>query len=87
MFAPRYGINEESGTGMAAGPLACYIYDKLKIQKKRYLIQQGKFMSSPSPSLIYVDLEISNKGEIDNLMAGGKGIVESEIEIGYSQNI
>ncbi|MEY8780856.1 PhzF family phenazine biosynthesis protein [Allomuricauda sp. XS_ASV26] len=87
MFAPRYGINEESGTGMAAGPLACYIYDKLKIQKKRYLIQQGKFMSSPSPSLIYVDLEISNKGEIDNLMAGGKGIVKSEIEIGFVQNI
>ena len=33
MFAPRYGINEESATGMAAGPLACYLYDKMGINK------------------------------------------------------
>lgn len=28
MFAPRYGIDEESATGMAAGPLACYLHDR-----------------------------------------------------------
>ena len=54
MFAPRYGIEEEAGTGMAAGPLACYLYDKLEIKKSKFMIQQGKFMvcllyTSPSP--------------------------------------
>jgi len=80
MFGPRYGINEEAGTGMAAGPLACYLYDKLNVNKTRLLIQQGEFMKSPSPSLITVDLKTSNN-TITGLMAGGKGIVKSEIEI------
>ena len=73
MFAPRYGIEEEAGTGMAAGPLASYLYDKLDNKKKRFLIQQGKFMNQPSVSLIIVELEISNN-KIVGLMAGGKGI-------------
>ena len=32
MFAPRYGISEESATGMAAGPLACFMHDQMKIK-------------------------------------------------------
>ena len=73
MFAPRYGIEEEAATGMAAGPLACYLYDQLEVKKDRFLIQQGKFMEVPSLSLIMVDLEIK-EGKIVGLMAGGKGI-------------
>lgn len=80
MFGPRYGITEEAGTGMAAGPLACYIFDKLKIKKKRFLIQQGQFMNPPSPSLIYVDIETKDNNIITGLMAGGKGIVKSEMK-------
>ena len=73
MFAPRYGIEEEAGTGMAAGPLACYLYDKLALNKDRILIQQGWFMNKPSQSLIIVDLSLEN-GKITKVMAGGKGI-------------
>jgi PhzF family phenazine biosynthesis protein len=73
MFAPRYGIEEEAGTGMAAGPLACYLYDILGLKKNRVSIQQGWFMKSPSPSLIIVDLSVVN-GKITKIMAGGKGI-------------
>jgi PhzF family phenazine biosynthesis protein len=80
MFAPRYDILEEAGTGMAAGPLACYLYDVLKIKKDRFLIQQGEFMSEPSPSLIIVDLKIGSN-EIKGLMAGGKGLLKTQIEI------
>lgn len=77
MFAPRYGIEEEAGTGMAAGPLACYLYDKLGIKKDRFMIQQGKFMRIPSISLIIVELTLL-KGKIIGLMAGGKGIAVSK---------
>ena len=77
MFAPRYGIEEEAGTGMAAGPLACYLYDKLGIKKDRFMIQQGKFMRITSISLIIVELTLL-KGKIIGLMAGGKGIAVSK---------
>lgn len=73
MFAPSYGINEEAGTGMAAGPLASYFFDILEIKKDRLLIQQGLFMNPPSQSLIIVDLFLE-KGKIKKIMAGGKGI-------------
>lgn len=78
MFGPRYGILEESGTGMAAGPLACYLHDILKIKKNKFNIQQGKFMEEPSKSLIIVDLNIEN-GIIKSLMAGGKGILKDRM--------
>ncbi|MDO1450872.1 PhzF family phenazine biosynthesis protein [Rhodocytophaga aerolata] len=74
MFAPLYGIQEESATGMAAGPLACYLHDVLNIRKSTYFIEQGYLMEPPSPSLIQVDIETS-KGSITKLMAGGKGMV------------
>ncbi len=80
MFAPRYGITEEAGTGMAAGPLACYLYDFLKIKKERFFIQQGKYMKTPSTSLIIVDLILENK-IIKSLMAGGEGKLIEEIII------
>jgi PhzF family phenazine biosynthesis protein len=80
MFAPRYGINEEAGTGMAAGPLACYLYDKLGLKKDRILIQQGWFMNPPSQSLIIVDLSLE-KGKITKIMAGGKGIPMTSMTI------
>jgi len=79
MFGPFYGIPEESGTGMAAGPLACYLYDKMGLRKKQFLIEQGWFMQTPSPSLIHVDLDIPDN-KITRLMAGGKGIAMRTIE-------
>jgi PhzF family phenazine biosynthesis protein len=73
MFAPRYGIKEEAGTGMAAGPLGCYLYDKLGYRKTRFLIEQGWFMAQPSPSLLMVSLAVNND-MITKVMTGGKGM-------------
>jgi PhzF family phenazine biosynthesis protein len=80
MFAPRYGILEEAGTGMAAGPLASYLYDVLQIKKTSFQIQQGKYMSPPSPSAITVELELDND-KITSLMAGGKGVLARQMVI------
>lgn len=80
MFAPRYGIEEESGTGMAAGPLSCYLYDVLGQKKKRFMIEQGWFMKEASKSLIIVDLILEN-GTITKIMAGGKGISMTSMTI------
>ena len=76
MFAPFYGITEESATGMAAGPLACYLYDKTDNKKSTYLIEQGHFMSPASPSVIDVQLMLENE-HITGLMAGGHASVSA----------
>ena len=80
MFAPRYGINEESATGMAAGPLACYLYDKMGIKKDVFLIEQGYFMKPPSPSVITVKLNLKDR-KITGLIAGGKAKVMKSLNI------
>lgn len=84
MFAPRYGIQEEAGTGMAAGPLAAYLYDKMGIKKDQFLIEQGWFMENPSPSLIQVELTIGD-GSITKIMAGGKGIAMRSVIVEIAQ--
>lgn len=80
MFAPSYGIKEEAGTGMASGPLACYLYDILKVKQHKFKIQQGKYMNPPSTSLIEVEFNIENNS-IVSLMAGGKGQLIKSIDI------
>lgn len=79
MFAPLYGINEEAATGMAAGPLACYLY-KYHSPKNEYHISQGKLMPLPSPSSITVNLA-TNNGKISKLFAGGNAYVEKEVTV------
>ena len=71
MFAPRYGITEEAATGMAAGPLACFLYETVGIKKQTMLIEQGRLMQPASPSVITVHLRLKD-GSIEGLMAGGR---------------
>ncbi|WP_245947391.1 PhzF family phenazine biosynthesis protein [Jannaschia seohaensis] len=73
MFAPRYAIPEEAATGMAAGPLACYLHDVLGSKASHFEIAQGYFMTPPSPSRIKVDLDLDADGKIKGLIAGGYG--------------
>ncbi len=80
MFAPYYGIPEESATGMAAGPLACYLYDKLSLAQNEFWIEQGHFMIPPAPSVIHVKLNVEN-GAIRSLMAGGQAKVSETKQI------
>ncbi|MDF4203390.1 PhzF family phenazine biosynthesis isomerase [Maribacter sp. SA7] len=84
MFAPRYGILEEAGTGMAAGPLASYLFHVLQLKKTTFKIQQGKYMSPPSSSVIEVQLQVKNE-HITGLMAGGKGVVAAQVEIDFTE--
>jgi PhzF family phenazine biosynthesis protein len=71
MFAPRFGIAAvEAGTGMEAGPLACFLHDHLGIEEREILIEQGWLMRPPSPSVIKFVLEVAD-GNISHLMAGG----------------
>lgn len=80
MFAPRYGILEESATGMAAGPLACLLHDALGDRRTHFVIEQGRFMASPSVSRILVDLHVKGS-RITGLMAGGEGQTTRTVQV------
>lgn len=80
MFAPRFGIPEEAGTGMAAGPLACFLHDHLGVKDREILIEQGWLMQPPSPSVIKVVLELAD-GKISRLMAGGAARAISSLRV------
>lgn len=80
MFAPRYGIDEEAATGMAAGPLACYLRDKAHVDAEEFHIEQGWFMHPASPSVIQVNLDLED-GAIKGLMAGGTARSMSSVRV------
>ena len=80
MFAPRFGIPEEAGTGMAAGPLACFLHDHLGVADREMFIEQGWLMQPASPSVIKVDLE-PGVGKIARLMAGGTARTMSSMRV------
>ena len=63
MFAPRYGIPEESATGMAAGLLGGLL--AAGADRAEYRIEQGAYMATPSPSTIVVRVER------DRVLVGG----------------
>ncbi|WP_269507120.1 PhzF family phenazine biosynthesis protein [Burkholderia sp. IMCC1007] len=75
MFAPRFGIAEESATGTAAGPLACFIYERMDARDPDMLIEQGRMMQPASPSIIKVMLDIED-AKVARLMAGGSATIE-----------
>lgn len=83
MFAPRYGISEEAATGMAAGPLACLLHDKIGATGVKFIIEQGTLMQPPSPSLLTVNLNLK-KETISGLMVGGKAILKDKREVELS---
>lgn len=80
MFAPRYGIPEESATGMAAGPLACLLYDRMNVKKSEIVIEQGYLMQPPSPSTIFARLDVAG-GAIRSLLVGGRALASKTIQV------
>ncbi|MFD1188451.1 PhzF family phenazine biosynthesis protein [Pontibacter rugosus] len=80
MFAPSYGIPEESATGMAAGPLACYLYEHMNFKAATYMIHQGYLMQPASPSQIEVQLYLDDT-KISGLQVGGPVVVVEQLAL------
>ena len=80
MFGPRFAIEEEAATGMAAGPLACLLHDSLPEKKATWIIEQGHYMTPPSPSRITVELD-RDGDRITGLLAGGHGRLMREMTV------
>lgn len=80
MFAPRFGIKEESATGMMAGPLGYLLNRHGDDVKKTYTIEQGAFMSPSSPSVLNVELT-GDADTVDSVIVGGLGAVRSDMRV------
>lgn len=83
MFAPRYGISEESATGTAAGPLGAYLLSNSpKSLSLTCLIEQGHFMNPPSPSLLSVAIvPTTQEGEDRQVHVSGYGHLRKTLEV------
>ncbi|HYC85724.1 MAG TPA: PhzF family phenazine biosynthesis protein [Chryseosolibacter sp.] len=79
MFGPAYGIPEESATGMAAGPLACLLFEN-GMNKVNFVIGQGKYMDPPSESRINVKLNTGGNRVLD-LTVGGNAYLAKTIVV------
>lgn len=77
MFGPAYGIPEESATGMAAGPLACWLDAKTEGRRDGFSIEQGHMMSPASPSLIIAQPERSGRTLTAMWIGGGARMRET----------
>lgn len=75
MFAPAFGIPEESATGMMAGPLGYWLSKVLGLQGATFLLEQGRLMTPPSPSLLHVELEA------DRVWVGGEATVARTLSV------
>lgn len=70
-FAPLYDINEEAATGTSNAALACYLYERLGLQKEEYIFDQGYSLNSPSE--IAVKLTVNKWEQVEKVRVGGKG--------------
>ena len=75
MFGPAYGIPEEAATGMASGPLACWLDARAGGQRGEFMIEQGHLMSPASPSLILARPEHTD-GKLTSMWVGGSARVK-----------
>lgn len=72
MFAPAYGINEESATGMAAACLATHMFADQQVRKDEILIEQGWHMKGVFPSLLRAQIKTSPFGNVRSVLIGGR---------------
>lgn len=81
MFAPAYGISEESATGMAAASLAEYLYKERALKQSRIMIEQGAYMKHASPSLLEARIDTSWLGRLRSIQIGGHTRFKKEMTL------
>ena len=78
MFAPGLGIVEDPATGIACGPLGCYLVKHHVVPPEKagaMLSLQGVRMGRPSH--VHISIGIQN-GDINNVRVGGEAVLAGE---------
>ena len=78
MFAPDLGVMEDPATGIASGPLGCYLVRHKIVQPEKaeaMISLQGVKMGRPSHVHISIGVD---KGEIASVRVGGEAVLAGE---------
>jgi trans-2,3-dihydro-3-hydroxyanthranilate isomerase len=78
MFAPGLGVHEDPATGIASGPLGCYLvsHGVVPVERAgRILSLQGAKMGRPS--WIHIDIGVDGRG-ITRVRVGGEAVLVAE---------
>ena len=78
MFAPELGVTEDPATGIASGPLGCYLVRHKIIQPEKaeaMISLQGAKMGRPSH--VHISIGVEN-GEIVRVRVGGEAVLAGE---------
>ena len=78
MFAPELGVTEDPATGIASGPLGCYLVRHKIVQPEKaeaMISLQGVKMGRPSHVHISIGVE---RGEISGVRVGGEAVLAGE---------
>jgi trans-2,3-dihydro-3-hydroxyanthranilate isomerase len=79
MFAPDLGIGEDPATGIASGPLGCYLVKHKVVppDKAEAMISlQGAKMGRPSH--IHISIATGKAGDIQGVRVGGEAVLAGE---------
>lgn len=78
MFSPAFGIAEDPATGIASGPLACYLlkYGLVPAGAQVAILNQQGFEMG-RPSFIYIRVEMQGS-EVSRLLVGGETVYVGE---------
>lgn len=78
MFAPELGVMEDPATGIASGPLGCYLVRHKIVQPEKaeaMISLQGVKMGRPSH--VHISIGVT-KGEIASVRVGGEAVLAGE---------
>jgi trans-2,3-dihydro-3-hydroxyanthranilate isomerase len=81
MFAPEIGVAEDPATGIASGPLGCYLVRHKIVPSEKagaMLSLQGVKMGRPSHVHISIGLGQEDQGEIVSVRVGGESVLAGE---------
>ena len=83
MFAPGLGVAEDPATGSASGALGCYLVWHGVVRPRdggaRIMVEQG--LEIGRPSLIRVEVDVGNGGEVTEVRVGGEAVTVIEGEV------
>jgi len=79
MFAPELGVSEDPATGIASGPLGCYLvrHKIVRPEKANAMVSlQGVKMGRPS--YIHISIDADKNGKIAGFRVGGEAVLAGE---------
>jgi len=79
MFAPGLGIVEDPATGIASGPLGCYLVrHRIVLPGKAGEIVSLQGAKMGRPSYVHISIDVDNTGKISGVRVGGEAVLAGE---------